>query len=652
MSIGNRPPGLTIRSESLLAQASKPLYSSAFSRFQPPSESERERLSLFVFVRQRPLAAVLIRLRPVALVLAAAWAGLCPPTALAQATVAVVNGVSLPSRHGGAEPLVPLAPLARALGIEHYYTEVTGSYSLIATSAQREALMEVTPGSRRAVLDGLALDLPEAPQLLDGELWVPVASLCQHLAPQARLSFSIQPSEEGSPDARGAPGTSSGTTEPNPPPLAQSQGQQQETSPRARSSPPPIGPVLIRHEMQRHERGRALILRFSKRAAARLVPGTDATSARVHFPGASARHPGPLAPPATGYPSEISALETTYGLDILMTLPEGTRVLPSRPGTEITLVLIPPKEPATATPALPDLRVSPQERSFFSGFRIAVDPGMAPARQSRQSTVPSQALEAAQTTREMLDRAGFETSLLDPSSPEDSGTGSVPERLNALEPDLVLSFRDGEGIGVPPTAVYSLPSSSSGPAHGLPGVHGPSPEERRASASLARRVADLLGEVQGEAVSVWRDEHLLPLALVMAPGILVETRPPPVGPFPKVTATAVTAAVIAHFRGPGSAEEPGAPPSTVAPAAPSEEEPTPVTDPRYLGLPLPATGFRPGDAMPPTPGHGPEPPSQAPSEADAFPREFWYSEGDQSPLTMDADILGPAGYGIYEPGEQ
>ena len=177
-------------------------------------------LSVFVQHCRRPLARAATA---VAMMLAAVCA--TPPVLLAEPLPQIqvkVAGKSLQVREFSRTPYVAWDELAGAFGLENYFSEATGTYSLINATPGKEMAVELTPGAREVTVNGEVRKMPAVPLVKDGVLWLPVKPFADLLGfPAKRLKFSrttgAAPTQERPADTGAAAPPAPKTTAPSPP---------------------------------------------------------------------------------------------------------------------------------------------------------------------------------------------------------------------------------------------------------------------------------------------------------------------------------------------------------------------------------------------------------------------------------------------------
>lgn len=107
---------------------------------------------------------------------ASAW-GAPPPLAPPRSERAIrvtLQGHVLEVREFQKAPYVQWVAFAEALALEHYFSEATGSYSLVNGATGKEMAIEMAPGSRDVSVNGEVRRIGAAPVIKDGTLWVPL----------------------------------------------------------------------------------------------------------------------------------------------------------------------------------------------------------------------------------------------------------------------------------------------------------------------------------------------------------------------------------------------------------------------------------------------------------------------------------------------
>ncbi len=132
-----------------------------------------------------------------------------------------VAGKSLHVREFSRTPYVAWDDLAGAFALENYFSEATGTYSLINATPGKEMAVELTPGAREVTVNGEVRKMPAVPLVKDGVLWLPVKPFADLLGfPAKKLKFSRTPGAapvEGRPtDASVAAPSTPRTSAPSP----------------------------------------------------------------------------------------------------------------------------------------------------------------------------------------------------------------------------------------------------------------------------------------------------------------------------------------------------------------------------------------------------------------------------------------------------
>ncbi|MBI2942669.1 MAG: hypothetical protein HYY25_00575 [Candidatus Wallbacteria bacterium] len=106
---------------------------------------------------------------------AAAWGAPPPAPARPERAIRVtLEGQVLEVREFQKAPYVQWEAFAEALGLEHYFSEATGSYSLVNGATGKEMAIEMAPSSRDVSVNGEVRRIGAAPVIKDGTLWVPL----------------------------------------------------------------------------------------------------------------------------------------------------------------------------------------------------------------------------------------------------------------------------------------------------------------------------------------------------------------------------------------------------------------------------------------------------------------------------------------------